>query len=49
LVYVACDAGALARDAGELQRAGFTPVSLTLVDMFPQTRHIEAVMAFRRS
>ncbi|HEX4622641.1 MAG TPA: methyltransferase, partial [Myxococcaceae bacterium] len=49
LVYVACDAGALARDAGELRRAGFTPVTLTLVDMFPQTRHIEAVMAFRRS
>jgi 23S rRNA (uracil1939-C5)-methyltransferase len=49
VVYVACDAGALARDAADLRRAGFKPTSLTLVDMFPQTHHIEAVMAFHRS
>jgi 23S rRNA (uracil1939-C5)-methyltransferase len=46
VVYVACDPAALARDAAELRRAGFSPVSVQLVDMFPQTRHVEAVMAF---
>ena len=46
VVYVACDPAALARDAAELRRCGYAPVSLQLVDMFPQTRHVEAVMAF---
>jgi 23S rRNA (uracil1939-C5)-methyltransferase len=49
VVYVACDPGALARDAGELEKAGFRPHTLQLVDMFPQTRHVEAVMAFARA
>ncbi len=48
VVYVACDPGALARDAQLLAREGYRPVSLQLVDMFPQTRHVEAVMAFER-
>ena len=48
LVYVACDAAALARDAKDLKAEGFRPESLQLIDMFPQTRHIEAVMAFTR-
>ncbi len=48
VVYVACDPAALARDAAELRRCGYSPLSLQLVDMFPQTRHIEAVMAFSR-
>lgn len=46
VVYVACDPGALARDAGELSRAGFWPKTLQLFDLFPQTRHIEALMVF---
>lgn len=49
VVYVACDPGALARDAAELKAAGFRPHTLQLVDMFPQTRHVEAVMAFSRA
>ncbi len=48
VVYVACDPGALARDAAELKTAGFKPHTLQLIDMFPQTRHVEAVMAFSR-
>ncbi len=46
VVYVACDPGALARDAKLLGQHGYRPTSLQLVDMFPQTRHVEAVMAF---
>lgn len=46
VVYVACDPAALARDASDLERAGFRPKTVQLVDMFPQTHHVEAVMAF---
>jgi 23S rRNA (uracil1939-C5)-methyltransferase len=49
VVYVACDAASLARDAADLRRSGFQPDTLALVDMFPQTHHVEAVVAFRRS
>jgi len=46
VVYVACDPAALARDCLELSKSGFAAKSLQLVDMFPQTRHVEAVVAF---
>lgn len=48
VVYVACDAGSLARDAKGLLEHGFSAQTLQLVDMFPQTRHVEAVMSFER-
>jgi 23S rRNA (uracil1939-C5)-methyltransferase len=46
LVYVGCDAGSLARDAGRLVEAGFRLEALQLVDLFPNTHHIEALLAF---
>jgi 23S rRNA (uracil1939-C5)-methyltransferase len=46
LVYVGCDAGALARDAGRLLEAGFRLEALQLVDLFPNTHHVEALLAF---
>jgi 23S rRNA (uracil1939-C5)-methyltransferase len=49
VVYVACDPASLARDAAELAAQGFSPLALQVVDLFPQTRHIEAVMAFARA
>lgn len=49
VVYVACDVGALARDAAALAEAGYRPRSLQVVDMFPQTHHIESVMCFESS
>jgi 23S rRNA (uracil1939-C5)-methyltransferase len=49
VVYVACDAGALGRDASALRRAGYAPESLQLVDMFPGTHHLEAVLSFKRN
>lgn len=48
VVYVACDPAALARDAAGLVEEGFSPLVLQLFDLFPQTRHVEAVMAFGR-
>ncbi|HVE82219.1 MAG TPA: methyltransferase domain-containing protein [Myxococcales bacterium] len=49
VVYVACDPGALARDARELNARGFRPKALELVELFPQTHHVEAVMSFERA
>ena len=46
VVYVACDAGALARDSAGLIAAGFRLTRLQLVDMFPGTHHTETVAAF---
>jgi 23S rRNA (uracil1939-C5)-methyltransferase len=48
LVYVACDPAALARDARALRDAGFSPDTLQVVDLFPQTHHVEAVLSFAR-
>ena len=48
LVYVACDTGALARDAASLTGAGFRLRSVQLVDMFPGTHHSETLAAFER-
>jgi 23S rRNA (uracil1939-C5)-methyltransferase len=49
VVYVACDPGALARDAAALAQAGYAPRALQVVDMFPQTHHVESVMSFERA
>jgi tRNA/tmRNA/rRNA uracil-C5-methylase (TrmA/RlmC/RlmD family) len=43
IVYVSCDPATLARDLGGLARAGYHLRRLLLVDLFPQTFHIEAV------
>jgi 23S rRNA (uracil1939-C5)-methyltransferase len=48
VVYVACDPASLARDAADLVKQGFSPVSVQLFDMFPQTHHVEAVMILTR-
>ncbi|PTL85859.1 class I SAM-dependent RNA methyltransferase [Vitiosangium sp. GDMCC 1.1324] len=46
VVYVACDPGSLARDAAGLVEAGYKALALQVVDMFPQTHHVESVMSF---
>ncbi len=43
LTYVSCHAATLARDLKQM-RSGFRIESLTLLDMFPQTGHMEAVV-----
>jgi 23S rRNA (uracil1939-C5)-methyltransferase len=49
VVLVSCDAGSLGRDAGLLTAAGYRLDAITLVDLFPNTAHVEVVTTYRRS
>ena len=49
VVLVSCDAGALGRDAGLLYRAGYHLDQVDVLDMFPQTSHVEVVTGWIRS
>lgn len=47
-VLVSCDAASLARDLSLLESAGYAAASVSLVDAFPHTPHIEAVTSLVR-
>ena len=49
VTYVSCDPATLARDLRALVDAGYTITHLHLIDMFPQTFHLETVARLRRS
>lgn len=49
VVLVSCDAGSLGRDAGLLMAAGYEHRGSEVLDLFPQTPHVEVVSAFVRS
>jgi 23S rRNA (uracil1939-C5)-methyltransferase len=49
VVLVSCDAASLGRDAGLLRGAGYHLTSVTPVDLFPHTFHVEVVTVFDRS
>ena len=44
IVYVSCDPETLARDLAVLVRAGYILERITLIDLFPQTYHLETVV-----
>jgi len=46
---VSCDPRSLAGDAALLIHGGYRLAGLSLVDMFPQTLHVECVASFIRS
>jgi 23S rRNA (uracil1939-C5)-methyltransferase len=48
IVYVSCDPVTLARDLKLLIAAGYSIAGIHMVDMFPQTFHLETVMILRR-
>ena len=44
LVYISCDPATLARDLAVFSQLSYHPVSITPVDLFPRTRHVETVV-----
>lgn len=48
ILYIACDPTTLARDAEILKQSGWHLRKLGLIDMFPQTRHIESMALFEQ-
>lgn len=49
IVYVACHPGTLARDCKLLIEAGYRVERAEVVDLFPQTHHVESVVLLRRA
>jgi 23S rRNA (uracil1939-C5)-methyltransferase len=49
LIYVSCDVATLARDARRIVDAGYTIARADAFDLFPNTPHVETVVAFERS
>jgi 23S rRNA (uracil1939-C5)-methyltransferase len=48
IVYLSCDPVTFARDANRMTAAGWRPASLDLLDLFPNTHHVETLGAFER-
>jgi 23S rRNA (uracil1939-C5)-methyltransferase len=49
LVVVSCDPATLARDLAGLKAGGFEIASVSLIDLFPQTYHLETIVRLRHS
>jgi 23S rRNA (uracil1939-C5)-methyltransferase len=49
IVYVSCDVATLARDVGRLITGGYRLESLEAFDLFPNTAHVETVVALVRA
>ena len=48
IVYVSCEPMTLARDLKLLTEAGYAVTDLRMIDLFPQTYHLETVVVLRR-
>ena len=48
IVYVSCDPTTLVRDARALLNSGYAVEELHLLNLFPQTFHMETIAVFRK-
>lgn len=48
IAYVSCNPATLARDAAQLAAGGYRMTHAAVVDMFPQTAHLETLAIFKR-
>jgi 23S rRNA (uracil1939-C5)-methyltransferase len=46
VIYVSCNPEALARDAAQLRRAGYSVLAATPIDQFPYSGNLESVVVF---
>jgi 23S rRNA (uracil1939-C5)-methyltransferase len=49
VAVVACDPATLARDLAGMVAAGYAVERMTMIDLFPQTYHMEVVVGLKRS
>jgi 23S rRNA (uracil1939-C5)-methyltransferase len=49
IIYVSCDPATLARDLQALLQSGYSIETMNLVDLFPQTFHLETVTFLKRN
>jgi 23S rRNA (uracil1939-C5)-methyltransferase len=49
LLYVSCDPATMARDLKALVASGYGVIAITMIDLFPQTMHLETLIHLRRS
>lgn len=48
IVYISCNPATLVRDSKKLKQAGYKIVKASILDMFPQTKHIESMLLFKK-